>query len=560
MRALVDHKFLKELFRIMLAKSNRRKLRVIMRTYRDLKKQGKLNLLDDLKGILADEQFNQIKQDASSVMFGSSILNSSLIVRQYLYIQLLLTHKFNKAILLSIGSKKSIKYPMPKEWRKILEKEGYTVDHLGCYLRWIITLFIYFSFGIYRSIGILFSTAFIKKTTATELHLPFAYFHNLSANNIPLKSNFKDSKNIITWYKNWTDKDKNIQHFHHNVKEVDGFNTDGFNVNYSSLARINLGSLRAFVLFFSWLMRAMVVSLKDLILFRWWTFILFEQYVQAAALRFADRRMIASDYMLPHTGVFYRPIWAYEAEKRKSRVILYFYSTNNEQFKNKEGYPKVGNGWKLSSWPLILVWDKYQVQFVKNTFNYYRDIKNVGHIWFSSSSSKNFINFNTENKICAGVFDVQPHRSSRHQCSAAPTSYYDSKVAIQFLEDIHNVLSNNSILVLHKRKREIGKMIHPKYRKTLKILSNNNQVQIDSELSAIDLISNVDFIISMPFTSTALLGLYQNKPSIFYDPYGDVQKDDHAAHGIPIIVGIDELKSWVRRTILNHSKLENKDV
>jgi polysaccharide biosynthesis PFTS motif protein len=49
----------------------------------------------------------------------------------------------------------------------------------------------------------------------------------------------------------------------------------------------------------------------------------------------------------------------------------------------------------------------------------------------------------------------------------------------------------------------------------------------------------------MPFTSTALIAKYEGKPSIYYDPSGIIQKNDRAAHGIPVLVNIDELQQWV---------------
>ena len=50
----------------------------------------------------------------------------------------------------------------------------------------------------------------------------------------------------------------------------------------------------------------------------------------------------------------------------------------------------------------------------------------------------------------------------------------------------------------------------------------------------------------MPFTSTALIAKHEGRPSVYYDPSGIVQAGDRAAHGIPILVGIDELQEWVK--------------
>ena len=40
------------------------------------------------------------------------------------------------------------------------------------------------------------------------------------------------------------------------------------------------------------------------------------------------------------------------------------------------------------------------------------------------------------------------------------------------------------------------------------------------------------------------------KPSVYYDPFGVILKDDRGSHDIQIITGIDELNEWIRSLIL----------
>jgi polysaccharide biosynthesis PFTS motif protein len=75
--------------------------------------------------------------------------------------------------------------------------------------------------------------------------------------------------------------------------------------------------------------------------------------------------------------------------------------------------------------------------------------------------------------------------------------------------------------------------------------SLENFVKIDPAVSASDMIEKCSAVISMPFTSTALLGRAAGKPSIYYDPIGLIQKNDPAAHGIPIVSGEEELNKWI---------------
>jgi len=59
------------------------------------------------------------------------------------------------------------------------------------------------------------------------------------------------------------------------------------------------------------------------------------------------------------------------------------------------------------------------------------------------------------------------------------------------------------------------------------------------------LIEESHAVISMPFTSTALIGRELNKPSIYYDSLGFIGKNEPAAHGIEVISGKNELREWM---------------
>ena len=97
-----------------------------------------------------------------------------------------------------------------------------------------------------------------------------------------------------------------------------------------------------------------------------------------------------------------------------------------------------------------------------------------------------------------------------------------------------------------KRKRDIGSWAHPRYRALIRQFARSTQfLAVDSDVTAIRVIEKCKVVVSMPFTSTALLGRALGKPSIYYDPQGVVQKDDRAAHGIPIVAGADELNAWM---------------
>jgi polysaccharide biosynthesis PFTS motif protein len=104
--------------------------------------------------------------------------------------------------------------------------------------------------------------------------------------------------------------------------------------------------------------------------------------------------------------------------------------------------------------------------------------------------------------------------------------------------------------MLWKRKRNIGRIAHPFYRHLADQLANNSHVMlVDPEISAIRVVESSVAVISMPFTSTALIAKEMGKPSIYYDPTGLLQKDDRAAHGIPILSTRDELDEWLSHQV-----------
>jgi polysaccharide biosynthesis PFTS motif protein len=100
--------------------------------------------------------------------------------------------------------------------------------------------------------------------------------------------------------------------------------------------------------------------------------------------------------------------------------------------------------------------------------------------------------------------------------------------------------------MLWKRKRNIGRIAHPLYRRLADQLAENSHVVlVEPDISANRVIEASFAVISMPFTSTALIAREMGKPSIYYDPCGLLQRDDRAAHGIPVVSGADELEAWI---------------
>jgi len=535
------------IFATTIKRVSRNRLRRIMRGYRFLKESNQLGLIAAVTNELANVRFIRIDHRKLKFFFGAGAEKAELIIRQKLF-KRNTSFGLNKALLYSLGANgSSVIYPMPRLWQEVVARYGFRVARMRCSLAWIGYIGIFWGYGV-------LSIAKYLCVSLYEIirpHLPvlcrYAYFEGLTAYHLPQPCRDSRSHDIITWYAHWEGKAEHLDVLCHGVENTKNCNVGGLPVVFNPHPLPPLDTLAGLVRFAGWAFTAVLRSIFDLLKGRWWSATLLVEFAKAAMIRFQMSDKLARDYMFHISGWIYRPLWTYEAEKKGSRIIQYFYSTNYESFKDSKGYPLQTSGWPAVNWPLFLVWDEGQADFVRRAISesgedVTANIKAVGPIWFQSSS----VEMPELPVGSVAVFDVQPFRSSRYQTFGLSKEYYIPKIANQFLLDIHTVIRECKGVMVHKCKRNVGKIIHPKYENLVKILAEaDNVFQIEPEISVIRAIEGCFAVISMPFTSTALLGRELGKPSVFYDPYGIAQKDDRAAHGIQVLCGKDELRDWL---------------
>lgn len=529
-------------FSAALKRVTRIQLRRMMRGYRFLKKSNQLGLITAVKNELTNTRFSKIDCNSSGLFFGAGIAQAELITRQYLLMRIS-GIDLNKALLCSLGVKGSpVVYPLPKLWQNVVAKHGFSVAKIRCSLMWAGYAGLFWGYGvlsIVRQIYVSLREAIRPQLLALGR---YAYFVGLTAGNLPQPCQDGRSHDIVTWYIRWKGRAEHVDILCHGVANVKACKVDGIPVVFNPFLIPPLDTFTGLIRFLVWALAAALRSILDLFRGHWWHGILLAESSKAAMIRFQIIDKLAKDYVFHNSVTIYRPLWTYEIEKKGLRITSYFYSTNNESFKRQNGYPIQVNMWQAMNWPLYLVWDEYQADFVRRAVGETANIKVVGPIWFQASS----VEMPELPADSVAVFDVQPRRSSRYQILGVAQEYYVPKTANQFLLDIHAVIRECRGAMVHKRKRNIGKMLHPKYETLVKALVKFDDVfSIKPDTSAIRVIEGCLAVISMPFTSTALLGRELGKPSIYYDPHGVVQKDDRAAHGIKVLSGKDELRDWL---------------
>lgn len=509
----------------LINKRRKLRLRLMNQGYEALKKTNQLDLIMQLQDSLTKTKLNNARLSKNLLESG---FNIELSVRQFLKVRFL-SLKFNEAILYSIGSGKSLKYPLPKEWHQILIGGGIRVSSIFCTFLWRWRVFIFWGYGALQGIKSIYCLFSMQPTLGKHI-----YFDGLAKNNF---SNNVEAHNVINWYLQWKGKAKNINAITHSVVNVQNYPYQGLQIIYTDgLPKIKGVKAVKYILW------SVYLTLKSFIFIfsKPYSALLLGEVLKLIKVKITDNNQLASDYLFHNSGPFYRPLWTYEAEKKGARVLFYFYSTNNENFKTEKGYP-IQNPWHLISWQHYLVWDKYQSDFVRR-FNDNARIEEVGPIWLSSHD----IELPAISGKSVAVFDVAPVNEDFYITLGIPYEFYIPENANQFLNDIQSVLANDNCVMAHKMKR-INLLTHQRYTDNIERLKEkSNYLTINPSLDATKLIQKTGACISMPFTSTAIIAKQNGKPSVYYDPNGMIQKDDRAAHGIPVLSGIEELREWVQ--------------
>jgi polysaccharide biosynthesis PFTS motif protein len=514
-----------------------------MRGYSYLKKAGQLGLVRRIKADLVDEVMPEITVTASQHVFGASLAQAELVIRQLL-LQRHAGAAMNKAIFYSLGKKSaSVVYPLPKAWQKVLAKHGVRVDGIKSSLAWTGMIVLYWGYGVLLVTKLAWNSLWATLHNKTAVKRRYAYLEGLTLGNLPQPGIDGHSHDICTWYARWNGRMDDLDAICHGVREGNLTLLDGVSVEYVGRPFELMRSIKSVAQFLSWGVKAMAIVAVDALRGRWWHALVFAEAVKAKAVQLCDPDVLAADYLFHYSGTIYRPMWTYEAEKNGARIVCYFYSTS-EQVKLPEGYESQRYEWGAASWPNYLVWDDYQADLIFRDIDQNAAIKIAGPIWFSTSS----LEPPELPRESIAVFDIQPHRKAAHFGTSTLADYhvYNPGLTIQFLEDIHTVFSECGVIMAFKRKREIGNRGEKKYVHFVRQLSQSKDVvMIDPAISAIKVIERCKGVISMPFTSTALYMRDQGIPSVYYDPTSWIQKDDRGAHGTPILSGINELRDWV---------------
>lgn len=536
--------FIKEApFTRLYKKKYKSRLRKIIRGHLRLRKHKELDKIHSLKRELALNKLKITDKKFSSLIFGKNLKTEDIekSIRQYLLLRVA-NNNLNKVLLGYLGKKNEIIiHYLPKEWIKIFEINGFKVAKKWSAIYWRIYLLalICYSTLVYFKIIINSILAIIRRQNHDNSYI---YFHNLTSLNIPKVNNKNNKFDIINWYIKYTEGKRDYNEIRHDATGTNQCKVDSINIVPSNKGPIpDLITWKDTFIFSIWGFSAIIFALLELIRGRWWHAFMLNQAMLAKKATLQNPKHLAREYLFHNTNQTYRPLWTYIAEKYGSKITLYFYSTNIESLNINPTYY-----WRCMSWPMYLVWDKYQSKFLERSLGSPQNTKIVGPIWWSDNADLYIPNMANDKNI--SIFGVTPHRYSKYCVYAEEVDYVIPEICNAFIEDILEIADHLKFKCVIKEKRDLPRsVIHPKYKNFVKdIIDNNNLTLVDVGVAPNKIIDLSKMVISFPFTATAIIAKEMGKPSCYYDPANIVSKNHHGLHGVTLINNKEDLLNWVK--------------
>ncbi len=517
-----------------------------MRGFRRMKENGQYQKIAELRQEFATTPLGINRKDRlSAILFGRNHSEPDIVLRQYL-IFWIGTRNLIESFLLAAGKNTSLAHPLPAQWIDIIKRKGFIVNEKRCRRLWKQQLFIMFCYAqLTIAKRVLFSLYEIYEKRYTNFG-SYVYLTELSAGNLPHSETTGKSYDIFTWYLNWKGGKKHVKKYCHNVKRSPSIEYKGVEIEYLDSPVPPLNQPNLIMRFIKWGVMASLLSIKACFKGEWYGLIILKEAALAEIVRLSDKNLLPAEVLFNNSTVIYRPLWTYDAEIKGTVNSIYLYSVNSGRWKINGKLTQMPL-WKPMTWSRYLLWDVYDKRFIDREAQGKYEVVIVGPIWFKSSG-KSLGNI-PDNSFA--VFDVQPIRDILYSKIGFDFDYYIPDIANRFLLDIYEVINEHHGFMVLKRKRDWGKKVHPKYTALLdKLRSYPNFIEIDPEISAEQLIMNCKAVITMPYSSPAIIADRKNVPSIYYDPVDFIDQDDEISpHGIKRLITKEGLNSWIENTL-----------
>ena len=463
--------------------------------------------------------------------------NHEIILRQFL-ISRLLDLSFEKAILKYFGSKKSsFLYPLPKIWQNLLTDEGIKVSRFSslyffCYsLAW-------FFYGIFYSLELFFFALKESLFLKSRITGNYSFFYKLNQLNFSSDENSSIISEFIS--KKLVSPNDTLLHDYKFSENRQHHSSHSSYLKYIFISNISSISLIPILFKIFWIS---FIAFLLLITGRKYPMLMVHAEIEGIFADYSFRKA-RPDYIFFHNiNYAYKPLWVVIAEHYGACSTLYYYSSNIFSFDNF-----YHAGMQTMNWQQIYTWSNDQKTYLDNATLNSCVTRIVGPIkFFYNDPSTDLVLDGNNKKLLVGIFDVQPQRNTALTSLGFENNYYSYNTSKKFIADIVKIFEGHPVDIIFKRKRDT-RLADPRYVNFIKKLSKQkNFIEVNPSIDPEDIIQTVDLVISMPHTSTALIGIKNKKPSMFYDSTGRLS--DSPYNDVEIISSTKSLEDWVNKVI-----------
>lgn len=513
----------------------RNKLRSELRGARVLKDQSRLEEMERLRLQTLDIASKYFDAFGGPMLTPNGPRADRKAFVQYLYVRTY--YPGSASIILRANDPRfsgPVSGPVPAALAHCFREAGLRVSVRKCRAKWALYCVGTLGYGVRNAFRMLVKLRIERRDVLRGT----TYLLGCQPSNFPLRVGMNDSHTLCDWVQSTPDTKvgRNVTH------SVAGIEARGLpNVAHvpspfpSMTARATAGFVAACV----------VLTLRAVALLsfgRWHEALFLHERIQAARARACDAADFAELYLFPISHLYFKPLWTYWAEASGARTEVYLYSVNIQGLKRPNGAAAPKDEYGYLSWNTFYVWDTYQADFIRQFLDY--------EAKFVVCKVLPLSDFDASVPQPAGptiaYFDVQPFRDAFYYRLLISDEFLRPANAISALEAVLEATNASGHHVFYKRKREIGKQLHWAFANTLRGLEDDPGITfVDPQIAAQRVIAGSDAVISMPWTSTALIGREMGKPSCYLDLSGLIQAGDPAAHGIPVLRSKAALRQWV---------------
>ena len=462
-----------------------------------------------------------------------------LCVRQYLLSVILYASLLPGLLLAATGTAAAL--PVPATWRARARKLGCSVRGAASWIAFARLVLLHWGRGVMTALRLIVGSLRGRLPSA-----PAGRYHvlcRLPAAMLP-KGRNGPADNFALWYAEHILTIHGAGTLWVQTARLADETPAGLTITTAELPRLTGSSAHiAFALKAAWLAAA---SFGALFIGRWWAALILRDLMQLAYARTTGRHSLARGYAFDNSGWAHRPLFTYWAESAAgSKAQLLFYSTNHDEPLRLGPAPPPPTylpGYEIMSWSDYIVWDDEQADLIRAFGHRSAAIHTVGPIPLTESGAP----LPTLPDRSVAVFDVTPFAPARLAAIGFVPRYYGADIAVDFLDNVQRLLEQHGYAMAFKRKREIGRHAHPRYRRFVDDLTAKpNVYAIDPSVSARRLTAACRAVVCTPFSSPALIARQQGLPVAYYDPTGHLLATDRQTRGLPLLRGTVELRSWL---------------